>query len=132
MVPYNGDADSTCDWLCVQQVANETNAPGYSSAGFADISTTEGEINGVVKQASNLAFVRVYNAGHQAAFYQPLLALEVFNRTIHGLDVETGKIKVVRDDCESGYSTQGPEQSVFRQGSALVKEDCPAGDGENY
>lgn len=121
LVQYNGDADYNCNWLGNQAVTELIDAPGYKSAGFANISTSDNVVHGVVKQADNFAFLRIYEAGHEVPFYQPLVALTFFNRTIHGLDIETGTKKVVGDGCGKGYLTKGPKQSLYREGISTVQ-----------
>jgi hypothetical protein len=71
-----------------------------------------------VRQADNFAFARVYYSGHEVPFYQPVIALEMFNRTMHGLDVATGTESAVMG---GGYRTVGPETSEFREGNATVQ-----------
>ena len=115
---FNGDADYTCNWFGVESVVdNLLHAPGFSDAGYANISTSDEKVNGVVKQADNFALLRIYYAGHQSPYYQPLLALEMFNRTIRGLDVETGEKRVC---VGGGYRSEGPGRSDFREGNETV------------
>ncbi|KAI9654355.1 MAG: hypothetical protein M1821_006671 [Bathelium mastoideum] len=113
---YTGDADYNCNWLGGQVVADEIDAPGYSSAGFSNITTDDGIVHGVVKQAGNYAFVRVYFSGHEVPFYQPVLALALFNRTLHKVDIATGLHAV-----SSGLRTEGPATSDFREGNATMQ-----------
>ena len=112
---YAGDADYNCNWLGGQAVVNEVNAPGFSKAGYADIHTSDGVCHGVVKQSGSFSFVRIYEAGHEVPFYQPLVSLEMFDRAIQGLDIQTGKKKV-----HSSYKTSGPSKSTFREGNGTM------------
>jgi carboxypeptidase C (cathepsin A) len=66
-----------CNWIGNEKVAENINAPGFSSAGYANISTSDDIVHGVSKQSDNFAFVRIYEAGHEVPFYQPVVALEV-------------------------------------------------------
>lgn len=52
------------------------------------------------------------------SFYQPVIALEMFNRTMHGLDVATGTETAV---IGGGYRTVGPAMSEFREANATVQ-----------
>jgi carboxypeptidase C (cathepsin A) len=61
---YVGDADFDCNWLGVEVVAAKINATGFPSAGYQNITTTDGIVRGQVKQAGKFSFVRVYQAGH--------------------------------------------------------------------
>ena len=116
LVMYFGDADYNCNWLGGQVVAGEVNATGYTDAGFMNISSSDGVVHGQVRQSGTFAFVRIYESGHEVPFYQPLVALEVLNRTIHGLDIETGMTSV-----NSTYRTSGPKVSSYQEGNATVQ-----------
>lgn len=76
-------------------------------------------MHGQVKQAANFAFARVYYSGHEVPFYQPLLALELFNRSISGVDIATGEVVVAGRGGE--YATVGTGESAFREGNATVR-----------
>lgn len=97
-------------------MAEKTNAPGFNQAGFTDIITSDGIVHGQVKQSANFAFSRVYYSGHEVPFYQPLLALEMFERVLAGKDVATGQTPIA-----GNYSTVGPAESTFREGNATVQ-----------
>lgn len=105
-----------CNWLGGQAVAKEIDAPGFSSAGYTDIVTSDAIVHGQVKQSANYAFARVYYSGHEVPFYQPLLALEMFERVISGKDVATGASTIA-----SNYTTVGTAESTFREGNATVQ-----------
>lgn len=107
-----------CNWLGGEVVAAKTNAPGFSTAGYADIVTSDSVVHGQVKQSANFAFSRVYYSGHEVPFYQPLLALEMFERVLAGTDVATGTTAVT-----SNYTTVGTAESTFREGNATVQWD---------
>lgn len=113
---YHGDADYTCNWYGGEAVANEIAAPGFDTAGYQNLtSMRDAKVGGQVKQSSNYAFVRIYESGHEVPFYQPLVALELFNRTVRGLDIATGTISIKIGD---GYKTKGPSTSDFREGNS--------------
>ncbi|KAI1611383.1 carboxypeptidase D [Exophiala viscosa] len=116
LVMYFGDADYICNWLGGQVVAGEVNATGYTDAGFVNISSSDGVVHGQVRQSGTFAFVRIYESGHEVPFYQPLVALEMLNRTIHGLDIETGMTSV-----GASYRTSGPKASTYQEGNATVQ-----------
>lgn len=116
--PPNPPSDN-CNWLGGQAVALEINAPGFSTAGFTNILTSDAIVHGQVKQAGNYAFARVYYSGHEVPFYQPLLSLELFERVIAGKDVATGLYTVGRTGNYTG--TVGPAESTFREGNATVQ-----------
>ncbi|KAI1451907.1 carboxypeptidase S1 [Annulohypoxylon moriforme] len=119
---YAGDADYNCNWLGGEAVAEEINAPGFSQAGYVDIVTSDNVTHGQVKQAGKFSFTRIYESGHEVPFYQPLAALEYFERAIKGHDIQTGKGPVNAD-----YLTQGTQKSTYRQGNATVQwEVLPA------
>lgn len=118
MVQFNGDADYVCNWIGNEVVADNIDAPGFSSAGYTNISTSDDIVHGQVKQSANFAFARIYESGHEVPFYQPVLALEMFERAIQGLDIATGENKISKG-C--GYKTSGPAKSTYREGGATVQ-----------
>ncbi|KAF3762618.1 alpha/beta-hydrolase [Cryphonectria parasitica EP155] len=118
VVHYAGDADYNCNWLGGQAVAEKINATNFNSAGFTNITTSDGIVHGQVKQSDNYAFARVYYSGHEVPFYQPVLALEMFERVLAGKDVATGLVGIA-----SNYTTVGPSVSTFREGNATVQFD---------
>ncbi|KAL6245586.1 hypothetical protein RBB50_007585 [Rhinocladiella similis] len=118
LVMYFGDADFNCNWLGGQVVASHVNASGYADAGFVNISTSDGVVHGQVRQSGSFAFVRIYESGHEVPFYQPLVSLEMLNRTMHGFDIATGKTKV-----DKNYKTSGPKVSSYHEGNATVQFD---------
>ncbi|PYH91396.1 serine carboxypeptidase [Aspergillus ellipticus CBS 707.79] len=113
---YAGDADYNCNWLGGEAVSLKVGAKNFSTAGYTDIITSDGVVHGQVRQAGKFAFTRVYESGHEVPFYQPLLALELFERVIGGKDVATGKL-----DVGAGYQTKGPLKSTYREGNATVQ-----------
>ena len=115
---YTGDADYNCNWLGGEAVADEINAPGFASAGYTDIVTSDGVAHGQVKQAGAYSFVRIYESGHEVPFYQPLASLEIFERAISGLDIATGVTKVA---AGSDYATKGTPRSLYREGNETVQ-----------
>jgi carboxypeptidase D len=116
IVMYHGDADYNCNWLGGQVVSNHVGAPGFSSAGYTNISTADGLVHGQVKQSGDFAFVRIYESGHEVPFYQPLAALQLLNRTLHRVDIATGKTAVT-----SSYKTTGPKLSTFIEGNSTIQ-----------
>lgn len=118
VVMYTGDADYNCNWLGGQKVASMVDAPGYSNAGFVNITTDDDVVHGQVRQAGKFAFVRIYESGHEVPFYQPVVALSMFERVINGYDVATGKVK-----ADSKYKTVGPAESTYREGNSTIQWD---------
>ncbi|TAQ83628.1 hypothetical protein B7494_g8049 [Chlorociboria aeruginascens] len=128
VVLYAGDADYNCNWLGGQKVAEEIQAPGYDRAGYANLTTSDSIVHGQVKQAGTFGFTRIYLSGHEVPFYQPLAALEMFERVIHGKDIATGLIKPT-----SGYLTEGPAESTYREGNSTIQfEILPTNATYNY
>ncbi|KAI1275085.1 Alpha/Beta hydrolase protein [Xylaria sp. FL0933] len=114
---YAGDADYNCNWLGSEVVASAVGAPGYAGAGYADVQTSDGVVHGQVKQAGKFSFTRIYESGHEVPFYQPLASLEFFSRAIKGLDIQTGRKKVV----DAAYKTRGTLKSTYREGNGTIQ-----------
>ncbi|KAF3051732.1 hypothetical protein E8E11_007259 [Didymella keratinophila] len=119
---YYGDADYNCNWLGGQGVAEEIAAPGYDTAGFVNISTSDNIVHGQVKQSGLFSFVRIYESGHEVPFYQPLASLEIFERALKQVDIASGQCKV-----DAGYKTVGTPTSTYREGNTTIQfEVLPA------
>jgi hypothetical protein len=116
---YYGDADYVCNWLGGEVIATRIEAANYTLAGFANISTSDGQVHGQVRQAGHFAFARFYESGHEVPFYKPLAALEMFERVVNGRDIETGTIDLSQSP---GYVTVGDEKSTFREGNKTVQQ----------
>ncbi|KAF2154004.1 peptidase S10, serine carboxypeptidase [Myriangium duriaei CBS 260.36] len=99
-----GDADYICNWFGGQAVSlavNYTHKAEFSQAGYTPM-TVDGAEYGEVRQYGNFSFTRVYEAGHEVPYYQPVAALALFNRTINHFDIATGLQAVTAD-----YETKG-------------------------
>ncbi|CRL25898.1 Peptidase S10, serine carboxypeptidase [Penicillium camemberti] len=114
---YFGDADFNCNWLGGQVIAEEINAKGYEHAGFVNITTSDGVVHGQVRQSDLFSFVRIYESGHEVPFYQPLAALEMFERVVTRKDIATGKKHL---KPHGGYRTHGTPTSEYREGNSTV------------
>ncbi|KAF2204519.1 carboxypeptidase S1 [Delitschia confertaspora ATCC 74209] len=113
---YFGDADYNCNWLGGQVIADEIGAPGYKEAGFVNITTSDGIVHGQVRQSGLFSFVRIYEAGHEVPFYQPLASLEIFERALAQKDIATGKTKV-----NGRYKTKGTPTSEYHEGIGSIQ-----------
>lgn len=91
-------------------------APGYSEAGFTNISTSDGIVHGQVKQSGLFSFLRIYESGHEVPFYQPLASLEMFERALKQVDIATGK-----EECHADYKTEGTPTSTYREGNGTIQ-----------
>lgn len=116
VIMYTGDADYNCNWLGGEVVSHEIGAPGYESAGYTDIISSDGIVHGQVKQAGKFSFLRIFESGHEVPFYQPVVALEMFQRAVAGLDIATGKSEV-----GAGYLTVGTQKSTYREGNGTIQ-----------
>ncbi|KAL9083443.1 MAG: hypothetical protein Q9165_008519 [Trypethelium subeluteriae] len=90
---YHGDADYICNWFGGQAISlavNFTHKAEFAAAGYQAL-VVDGVEYGEVRQYGNFSFTRVYEAGHEVPFYQPLASLALFNRTINHFDVATGE-----------------------------------------
>lgn len=117
-----GDADAVCNWYGgegASLVIPHAERQAFAQAGYALLETNESYVGGLVRQQGNLSFSRVFNAGHQAAAFQPETVYRIFMRTVFGTDVATGET-CLEDIGEGEYATQGP-QSVFD-----VRNEVPA------
>ncbi|KAF1831544.1 carboxypeptidase S1 [Decorospora gaudefroyi] len=116
VILYYGDADYNCNWLGGQVVAETINAPNYASAGFTNLTTSDNIVHGQVRQAGLFSFLRIYEAGHEVPFYQPLAALAFFERALKQVDLATGTEK-----CGRGYVSVGTPTSEYREGNGTMQ-----------
>lgn len=116
VIMYTGDADYNCNWVGGEAVSHEIGAPGYEEAGYTNITTSDGIVHGQVKQAGKFSFLRIYESGHEVPFYQPVVALEMFERAVGGLDIASGKQQVA-----AGYLTTGTAKSTYHEGNGTVQ-----------
>lgn len=89
-----GDRDYRCNWPGAENVSLSLDFPGaatFGGAGYAPLQTNETHQAGLVRQAGSVSFSRVFQAGHSVAAYQPETVLRIFERTVFGKDVATGK-----------------------------------------
>ncbi|KXJ87883.1 Alpha/Beta hydrolase protein [Microdochium bolleyi] len=126
-----GDKDYQCNWLGGEAISlaidSDKVAKGFRAAGYAPLQTNDSFVGGMVRQYAGLSFARIFDAGHEAPYYQPDTAYAMFSRVMSGKDVATGRVST--ESCSGKlYSTEGPE-SVF--GVHNVEADVEEG-GECY
>ena len=68
---------------------------------------------GETREYGNFSFTRVYEAGHEVPFYQPIAALQIFNRTINKLDIPSGTKMVSADYETDGEATATHTESYI-------------------
>jgi carboxypeptidase C (cathepsin A) len=106
-----GDRDYRCPWIGGEQLstaANWTGAATYRNAGYEEIHTNSSYVGGVAKQHGLLSFSRVFQAGHDVAWYQPETSLQIFDRAISGRDIPTGRKRLGSGRHAAKWSTKGP------------------------
>lgn len=107
-----GDADYICNWFggeAVSLAINYTDSDEFRAAGYAPFLVDDVEY-GVVREYGNFSFTRIYDAGHEVPYYQPVASLEHFRRVLHHLTLPKGE-KVVTDD----WSTSGTANATHTQ-----------------
>ncbi|KZF22774.1 putative carboxypeptidase S1 [Xylona heveae TC161] len=79
---WAGDADWICNWFGVQAVAESVNYSGASAFKNKALApyTVNGASAGTFKSVNNFSFLRVFGAGHEVPYYQPAVALQVFEQ----------------------------------------------------
>ncbi|KAF2839186.1 peptidase S10, serine carboxypeptidase [Patellaria atrata CBS 101060] len=107
-----GDADYICNWFGGEAVAlalNYTHSDRFRAAGYVPF-TVDGVEYGEVREYGNFSFTRIYEAGHETPYYQPVATLEHFRRTLHHLVLADGG-RVVTGD----YGTNGTAESTHTE-----------------
>lgn len=111
VVMVYGDRDYRCNWLGAENISLELNFPAqerFVESGYAELLTNESYVGGVTRQAGNLAFNRIFQAGHFPHGSQPETVYRILERSLKDLDIATGKVDV-GEGCD--YQTQGPLDS---------------------
>lgn len=99
-----GDADYICNWFGGEAVSMEIDyihSGAFRAAPYAPF-TVDGIEYGEVRQYGNFSFTRIYEAGHEVPFYQPVAALEMFRRVLGNVDIASGEVPVT-----GTYETNG-------------------------
>ena len=107
-----GDRDWICNWVGGENVSLQIPFPGqdaFRAAGYADLVVNASYTGGLTREVGNLSFSRVFQAGHEVPAYQPGTALAIFNRTMHGLDIATGRTSIASGD---EITTAGPNDTL--------------------
>lgn len=85
---YAGDADFICNWIGNKAWTLNLEWEGQEKFNEAKditwVSDRTGEEAGEWRMAGNLAFLRVYEAGHMVPYDQPIVSSEFFDMWIHG------------------------------------------------
>jgi hypothetical protein len=106
-----GDRDYRCNWLAGEGLSLEAQYPGkkqFNAAGYEKIVTNATYDGGVVRQHGKFSFARVFESGHAVSAYQPETVYRIFQRSMFGQDVATGK-----DVAGNLYSSKGPASSLW-------------------
>lgn len=117
-----GDADYICNWFggeAVSLALNYTHSSDFRKAGYTPMMVNGVEF-GETREYGNFSFTRIYEAGHEVPFYQPLASLQLFNRTINGWDVAEGKVKITED-----YGTEGEPHATHTESFVPLPSKTP-------
>ncbi|KAM0431016.1 hypothetical protein ACHAPT_005653 [Fusarium lateritium] len=81
---WAGDTDWICNWEGNLWAADALKWPGQAKFAATALSnyTVNGKVYGRYKVVDNLAFLKVYGAGHSVPYYQPETALQVFKQVM--------------------------------------------------
>jgi len=107
-----GDADYICNWFGGEAVSLATNfshTEAFRAAGYAPF-VVDGKQYGEVREAANLSFTRIYEAGHEVPYYQPEASLELFRRVLGHLVIADGSAPVT-----DGYATNGSAEATHTE-----------------
>ncbi|OAD77877.1 hypothetical protein PHYBLDRAFT_108723 [Phycomyces blakesleeanus NRRL 1555(-)] len=83
---YAGDADYICNWYGNYAWSSQLSFNGSSSYQALSLKpwTVNGKEVGQAQSGSKLSFVRIYGAGHEVPYYQPVASLGMFTTWING------------------------------------------------
>ncbi|KAH7018015.1 putative carboxypeptidase S1 [Microdochium trichocladiopsis] len=91
VIIYTGDADWTCNWISNKREAESIVWPGQAEFTAKELApyTVDGVEKGLIKTVENLSYMKVYESGHDLAYFQPELALQVMRQLFGGSFVST-------------------------------------------
>ncbi|PQE12758.1 carboxypeptidase S1 protein [Rutstroemia sp. NJR-2017a BBW] len=104
---FYGDADYICNWFggeAISLAVNYTHQAEFAAAGYSPY-MVDGTEYGEVRQFGNFSFMRIYEAGHEVPFYQPVAALEMFRRTLLNLDLAEGQLRITSNFSSTGEAS---------------------------
>ncbi|RMZ92709.1 hypothetical protein DV736_g1, partial [Chaetothyriales sp. CBS 134916] len=123
-----GDADYICNWFGGQAVslaAQHPTAEQFRAAGYTPL-LVDGVEYGETRAYGNFSFTRVYESGHEVPYYQPIAALQLFNRTINKWDIATGTEKVTPDQGTNGKPSATHTESFVPLPTSTASADASA------
>ncbi|OQD78636.1 hypothetical protein PENDEC_c001G05455 [Penicillium decumbens] len=103
-----------CNWFGGQAISLATkykHSKQFQAAGYAPF-LIDGVEYGETREYGNFSFTRVYESGHEVPFYQPIAALQLFNRTLNGWELPTGEKKLT-----PGFGSSDPASATHTQAS---------------
>ena len=112
-----GDADYICNWFGGQAVSLQVDyihSAEFRAAGYAPF-VVDGTEFGEVRQYGNFSFLRMYEAGHEVPFYQPVGALAAFSRVLGDVDLATGEVAVT-----GTYATNGTANATATEAYVAI------------
>lgn len=93
----------------VSLALNFTHSTEFRAAGYEPFMVNRQEY-GEVRQFGNFSFLRMYEAGHEVPYYQPVAALEMFRRTLDNLKLADGTPENI-----ANYSTHGTPNATHTE-----------------
>ena len=118
---YHGDADYICNWFGGQAVSLQIDyihSAEFRAAGYAPF-VVDGIEYGEVRQYGNYSFTRIYEAGHEVPFYQPIAALAMFSRVLGNVDLATGE-KVVKGSYETNGTVNATRKYISKNSLPIL------------
>lgn len=109
---FYGDADYICNWFGGEAISNALqfqHAKEFAQTGYVPF-VVDGTEYGSVREYGNFSFLRIYEAGHEVPFYQPLASLEYFRRVLGNRDIATGQVELT-----ATYGTKGSKNSTHTE-----------------
>ena len=124
-----GDADYICNWFGGEAASlniSYTHSAEFKAAEYAPF-VVDGTEYGAVRQYGNFSFARIYDAGHEMPYYQPLAALEMFRRLSANVDFATGQTTIT-----GMYNTSGEPEATHTNEYVAIPSATESGVSRSY
>jgi carboxypeptidase C (cathepsin A) len=107
-----GDADYICNWFggeAASLALQYKHSKEFQNSGYTPF-VVDGTEYGETREYGRFSFTRIYQAGHEVPYYQPVASLELFRRVLGNLVVSDGSEAISPD-----YQSEGKAHATHTE-----------------